>query len=587
MKIYEKGWVDIGKGASYASARSDHWMGLGSMVECSRPENGGIAKQGSNFMTVEPATDKHSLTKSPTSRPQRNWPTFFLLLVIPLMGFGLILYETKIGPGINGDSIQYIMGAENLAAGNGFSRISGGGELRPITGFAPLYSTVLAGLSLVGLDIYQAARILNALLFGANIFLVAQLLFRYTGTPWLALFGSALVLASDTQIQFHIMALTEPTFIFFMLLAIYGLTQYLDTNNPFMLLLSAVAVSLGSLTRYVGVSMTATGLILIFFLSKNSWKRRILDCIIFGGVSLLPAFLWLRRTTSDNGTLANRIISFHPMSTTIARVYVAEVASWFVPRVLGLPRPIRNVLVALLALPWPALFFFREGKAFFGKKDVQHRPLWSLPWALVLNSVILIIVLVVNTSLLDAGTPVSAPPRYLTPVFVSTVILFVIVLFRLSQRIERQTIIRFVPLAYGVLLVILYAITSMPMVRNPMTAIGYLGYIEQRQDAQQELQSLDPEVPIISNNPEMLYAFIHRSAYMWPIEFDHYVQQDREDFDQQVAAVRERLEQGGVLVVFGWPVGAETLVFDILGAERLSSFIDITLFGYPEAIGNE
>jgi hypothetical protein len=538
-------------------------------------------------MTVEPTSDKDGLTKSPTSRPQRDWPNFFLLLVIPLMGIGLILYETQIGPGINGDSIQYIMGAENLAEGNGFSRMSGGGELRPITGFAPLYSTVLAGLSLFGLDIFQAARILNALLFGVNIFLVGKLISRYTESAWPALLGSALVLTSNTQIQFHIMALTEPTLIFLMLLAIYSLTQYLDTNNRFMLLLSAVAVSLGSLTRYVGVSMTATGLILIFFLSKNSWKRRVLDCAIFGGISLLPIFLWLRRSTSESGTLANRVISYHPMSTKIARVYVAEVASWFIPRILGLPRPVRNVLVALLALPWPALFFFLEGRAVLEKKDVKCRPFWSLPWALVLNSFIFILILIINTSLLDAGTPVSAPPRYLTPIFVSCVILFVIVAFRLTQKMASRPIIRFTPVVYGFLLILLYAITSMPMVKNPLTAIGYLGYIEQRRDAHEELGRIDPEVPIISNNPEMLYAFIHRSAYMWPIEFDHYVQQDRDDFNQQVAAVREKLEQGGVLVVFGWPEGAETLVFDILEAERLSSFIDITLFGYPEAIGIE
>jgi hypothetical protein len=85
----------------------------------------------------------------------------------------------------------------------------------------------------------------------------------------------------------------------------------------------------------------------------------------------------------------------------------------------------------------------------------------------------------------------------------------------------------------------------------------------------------------------MMYAFIHRSAFMWPIEFDHYVLKEREDFDKQVNATREKLQQGGVLVVFGWPEGAERLVFDILEAERLSSFIDISIFGYPDAIGKE
>ena len=525
--------------------------------------------------------------KSLVSQKQQGWLVSFLLLLIAAVGVGLILYETQIGPGINGDSVHYIMGAENLLLGNGYSRWSGGGEIRPITGFPPLYSTVLAGLGFIGLDLFQAARILNALLFGANIFLVGALIFRYTRIPWPALIGSALVLVSNTQIQFHVMALTEPLFIFLMLFGIYSLTHYLDTNNPLVLLLSTVAVGLGSLTRYVGLSMTATGLVMIFFLSKSSWKRRILDCAIFGGFSLLPVFLWLRRNASVSGTLTNRVISFHLMSATIARVYIAEVASWFVPRILGLPRPLRNVLVGLITLPWLALFVFQEGKALLEKRDIPRRPFWSLPWILALNSFFYIVILVVNTSLLDAGTPASAPPRYLTPIFVCIVILFVIAIFQLIQSIKRHTILRVAPLVYGVLLILLYALESMPLVRNPLSAIGYLGYVEQRRDVLQELQRLEPDEPIISNNPEMVYAFIHRPAYMWPIEFDHYIQEDREDFDAQVTATREKLEQGGVLVIFGWPVGAEELVFDILETERLSKFIDVTILGYPEAFEGE
>ncbi len=534
-------------------------------------------------MTAESTPIKDDLAKSLALQKQQSWLTSFLLLVIAAIGVSLILYETQIGPGINGDSVHYIMGAENLILGNGFSRWSGGGEVRPITGFPPLYSTILAGLGFLGLDLFQVTRFLNALLFGANIFLVGMLIFRYTRALWPALIGSALILASSTQIQFHVMALTEPLFIFLMLVGIYSLTHYLDTYNPWVLLLSTAAVGLGSLARYVGLSMTATGLVLIFFLSKSNWKRRILDCAIFGGFSLIPVFLWLRRNASISGTLTNRVISFHLMSTTLARVYVTEVASWFVPRVLGLPRPVRNILVALIALPWPALFFFLEGKALFEKKEFPRRPMWSLPWILALNSLFFIVILIINTSLLDASTPASAPPRYLTPIFVCIVVLFVIGIFQLIRKIKRRTIIRFAPLVYGVLLVLLYALESLPLVRNPLAAIGYLGYVEQRRDVLHVLQSLDPDAPIISNNPEMVYAFLRRPAYMWPIEFDHYIQEDREDFEAQVAATREKLEQGGVLVIFGWPVGAEALVFDILDTERLEKFIDVTVLGYPNA----
>jgi hypothetical protein len=115
-----------------------------------------------------------------------------------------------------------------------------------------------------------------------------------------------------------------------------------------------------------------------------------------------------------------------------------------------------------------------------------------------------------------------------------------------------------------------------------MSAIGYTGYKQARLDAVKELEALDPNLPIISNNPEMVFVFINRPAYMWPIQFDHYRLAEREDFEQQLEATREKLRGGGVIVVFGWPVGTEDLVFDTLETKRLSEFIDVTILGYPE-----
>jgi hypothetical protein len=191
-------------------------------------------------------------------------------------------------------------------------------------------------------------------------------------------------------------------------------------------------------------------------------------------------------------------------------------------------------------------------------------------------------VLIVNTTLLDAGTPVSAPPRYLTPVFACMVILFILVVYRLMDDFKVQSVLRITPMLYAGMLIVLYAVQSLPMVKPAQSAIGYAGYKQQRLDAVKELEALDPNFPIISNNPEMVFVFVNRPAYMWPIQFDHYTLTEREDFEQQLEATREKLRQGGVIVVFGWPVGAEDLVFDLLETERLNHFIDITILGYPE-----
>jgi hypothetical protein len=474
------------------------------------------------------------------------------------------------------------MGAQNLLAGNGYSRISGGGEILPITGFPPLFSTVLAGLGGLGLDIYDGARILNAILFGANILLVGILIHRYTQSRWSAILGGTLILVSSTQIEFHIMALSEPLFLFLMLIAIYSLAHYLDSFNLVVLVFAGVAAFLATLTRYVGFSLIGAGMVSVILLSNKPWRKRLSDALLFGAINLLPIYLWFKRNADVSGTLTNRVLSFHPMDPKLVRVFIAEVASWFTPRNLGLPRPVRNVLVGIITLPWPILFYYREIRDYFQRKNRSRRRFWTLPWLLLFNIALIIGVLIVNTSLLDAGTPLSAPPRYLTPVFASMVILFILVVHRLLEDFKVHSILRNAPLLYVGLLIGLHAAGSLQLVKHPTSAIGYSGYKLARMDVVKELEALDPSLPIISNNPEMVFVFVSRPAYMWPIQFDHYRLEDREDFEQQLEATRKKLRQGGVIVVFGWPVGTEDLVFDTLETERLTEFIDVTILGYPE-----
>ena len=91
-----------------------------------------------------------------------------VLTAIALCGVGLLLFHTRNGPGITGDSVSYVMGAENMIMGRGYSRTAGGGEAVPITGFPPGYSTALVLFSWISPDFFSVGRILNALLFGFN-----------------------------------------------------------------------------------------------------------------------------------------------------------------------------------------------------------------------------------------------------------------------------------------------------------------------------------------------------------------------------------------------------------------------------------
>jgi hypothetical protein len=508
-----------------------------------------------------------------------------LSIFLSCLGIALILYYTRYVPGVGGDSVQYVMGAQNLLDGNGYGRVSGLGEVKPITGFPPFFSLILAGVGLTGIELFEGARILNAILYGGSIFLTGLLIFRHTRSPWLPLIGSALVLTSISLVKIHGMVMTEPLFIFLMLVSIYSLIRYLDTHRLVLLLLSGVTASMATLTRYVGLGLVATGGLSILLMSERHWRRRLLDCVIFVGITLAPLYFWLRRNALVGGTTINRELIFHPMQTKLLRVFLAEVASWFAPRILGLPRPVRNVLVVILAVPWMLIYYVRELREWFQKRSQPRGEFWQLPWVLTIYIASYIGILIVNSTLLDAGTTMSAPPRYLAPVFVCVVIIFVIAIRRIIEYGGRRVAFRALALLIGGCLILLYSLQIVELVQDPTSIGGYLDYKVKRREAVFLLEALDPDVPIITNNQEMIYVFVGRPSYMWPISFDQYKQEEREDFSGQIEATRERLLEGGVLVVFGWPVGTEELVFDQLETERLEFLIDITFLGYPEAAG--
>jgi hypothetical protein len=505
--------------------------------------------------------------------------TIFLGLVA-LLGVAVMMYQTRNGPGVGGDSVQYVMGARNLIDGVGYSRFSGAGNLVPITGFPPFYPFVLAVIGWLGLDMFNGASLLNALFFGGSILLAGLLIKRATRSSTAASIGSLLIFTSTTLLKFHGMVMTEAIYIFIMLLTIYLLVRYLASNRLILLILIAGLIGAATLARYVGLSLLATAILSILLFSSRDVRRRLLDCVLLSVISIAPLFFWFRRNALVGGSLTNRVLIFHLMRPEVLRSYVAEVLSWFIPRNVGLPRAIRNILVILIAVPAPLVFVYREIRDGFFKGAEKHDPRRNLPWILIFYVFFYLGILVANSTLLDAATTLSAIPRYLAPVFVATVLLFVMIIHQLVAAFERGSIPVFSALGYGVFLILLYGISSVPQVRQP--DLVYWDYVRKRAAAVEELETINPEAPIITNNQELIYLMSGRSSYMWPILFDPYRQVEREDYQVQLEATKEKLNQGGVMVVFGWPLGTEELVFDALETERLEIFIDITFLGYPE-----
>jgi hypothetical protein len=506
------------------------------------------------------------------------------LVILPILACGIVLIHTRLGVGTTGDSVYYLMGAKNLVAGNGLSRTSGGGEIKSITGFPPFYFLTLAAIDLLPGDLLDGIRILNALLFAASIFLVGLLIYRHTNSLPVSLVGQAFILTFQNLLEFHTWVLTEPVFIFLMLCTILCVATYLDSNRITFLLLASIAASLASLTRYVGVSLAAAGGLSILLLSTSDLKRRLADGMVLGGVTIAPILLWFQRNVLVSGTALNRTLTYNPIPAQAIRIYLAEVLSWFAPRVLGLPRPLRNSLVLLMTLPWLALYYYREGRDRFLTKVAEREDFWTLPWILTFYIVAYAAVLILNSTFLDLALTPKGQVRYLTPVFVTVVVLFATILHRLLKGLKNDSLPRLLTAGIVALLFLLSTRQALSFLDDPLGTIGYTGLRTLWPDTVEALQSLDPSLPLVTNNPEIAYILSGRPAYQMPLRTNASTGDERVDYGEQIEATREKLEQGGVLFIFGPLSDHDREVIDLLDAEILMGYYDSAMYGYPEVM---
>ncbi len=478
-----------------------------------------------------------------------------LVVAIAVAGILLVLIQTRFGPGASGDSTSYIMGAANLLSGNGFSRYSGGYEVKPITGFPPGYSAVLASLGLIGLDGFDASRLLNAILFGANIAIGGYLVFSYTRSTWSACIAAGLVLTADTMIELHSWVMSEPLYIFLTLAGVLALMMYLEGKGNGWLIAGALLTAFSTLTRYVGPALTASGVLTLLFFGRRSLTRRGIDALVFAVVSLLPAYLWLQRNAAVAGTLVNRELAYHPMEPGLLRLFLAEVSSWFVPHQVPLPTGVRAAMAVIIAGGLLGGFLYilmrfwtrREGweVEIDGPPDARFR---ALPWLLTFDIGATLLILYINSTYLDASTSATAPPRYLAPVFAALVPLAVSAAHYLARREALQNARRWLAAGGAALLMALYALDSVPLIEDPISHMGYAGRRYSWSEAVAALKQIPVDLPIVSNNPEMLYILAGRPAYVRPISYDHYQQAFRQDYEQQFQMLAEQLEMGGVFV---------------------------------------
>lgn len=441
----------------------------------------------------------------------------FFLGALSLAGVVLILLMTsRYGAGVTTDSTGYIAVARNLLAGRGAVDASGD----PFTIQPPCFPAALAAAGwLFRQDPAVAARWVNALIFGLICFQAGLLLFRHTASRAYVFAGVGTLLITRSLAAVSIMAWSEPLFVLLLMLFLGALESYLAERRMKTLLLLSVATALAVLTRYVGVTLIATGLLCIAILGQSRLKRRLLDLLVFASISLAPFILWLLRNHALAGSF------FGPRAPTRFTLPVTLNAALRVFFCWILPERLLDHVLALPSLITAVTLFF--GTILLLMVRFCSREEWlklksaAVPVAPQILFVAIYTAFLVRTSVTTAFDLIDN--RLLAPAYVPAVVVAFTLARSLAELLKRRfpqaRIGRFLAAAAMVLLLPSLAILA----RNARLCLhegvdGYNHDLWQRSETIGYLRShsLDQGCPIFSNAPDALYFLASLPARMSP-----------------------------------------------------------------------
>ena len=235
----------------------------------------------------------------------RFWRDRFTLLIVVLAGLGtahILVRTAPYGAAVAPDSVFYLSTALNFLAGEGWRDFMG----EPLTMWPPLFPLLLAAFGWVGIDPLEAGRWINAAAFGLTILVAGCWLRSNLRSRWLVLAAAATLAASRPLSDFASHFMTDALFVLFTVLALMQLAAFLNRRTTAPLWWAAVFTALAALTRYPGVVLIGTGVLLLLPLT------RLRHILVFGAVSSLPLLAVLAHNWAVTGSLTratgNRII---------------------------------------------------------------------------------------------------------------------------------------------------------------------------------------------------------------------------------------------------------------------------------------
>lgn len=489
--------------------------------------------------------------------------SFLALILLAFIGTFLVLKATPQGLGLSDDSIAYVAGARSMLAGNGY-REAWLESNQPVTHFPPGFSSVLAFFGLFGLDPLRGTRFINALLFGINAGLLGILVWRMTPSLTAGLVAAALFVASGDLLEVHVVAMSEPLFIFLSLLSFWMFDLYFElppssvgrgiAGEWWWLVACGALAGMAYLTRYAGLALVATFIVAIVVL-RSTWCKRFTSIGIFLAGFLPFALGWALRNRLIAENATNRAFVWHPVTLENIQLGIYTFSSFLIPveawrRALAqLPFVLEGLIVLILGtvlvwtLPKAWNYFSKPRQASVLRgAGKESREVISFTTGLYIFAYLASIV--ASMTMFDAATKFKL--RILSPVFVGLLIL--LVAFGIWMRKNYRPLVIVATILAFTLSIYKQSVTFAHWSQG---GLGYASFQWYDSEAMAYLRDLPADVSIYTNEPAAIYLYTGRGARVLPTRYDSATARERSGFEESLAGMQKDIEQGrAVMALF-------------------------------------
>jgi 4-amino-4-deoxy-L-arabinose transferase-like glycosyltransferase len=509
---------------------------------------------------------------------------FIFLIVIALGAMATLTLSTPAGLGFGNDSVAYVGAARNILDGNGYARTSGGGEIKPITHYPPLFSLTLAGgAALVGYDPLRIARGLIIILWGLSAFLGGWLVWRMSRSMIAGLLFAFFFAANGALLFIYAVIMSEPLYIVLTFAAFLCLFNYLRSfplfSHPIFsriaqsfrrenggieggliwLLAAGILSGLAYLTRYSGLAIIAT-FALVLLLIETGWKGKLRALLIYFAGALPFMLAWTLRNTLRGLSATNRELNFHPIAAEKIDAGFRQVWDWLIPGwfagqtsdwpVLSILRASRDwpgtpyLVVGLIAgflLVW---LIFTVRRLWGNRKDAAL----VLFFTSTLYLFVYLAAILFSLFFFDASTPFH--DRILAPVYISLLTAFIVFSIWMWRKANAPLRALLVILMFSAAWVSTVN-AGMAVTRLHDDPLGFASARWRNSRLIAAIKALPPDTLLYSNSPTAIYILTDRPAYIMPTPIDPVDNQPRENFKSDLADLRADLLAGKTaLVIF-------------------------------------